>query len=668
MRTRVLTIGTMAMMVWLVPAAAFSQPLMGTAFTYQGQLKQSGVPVDDSADFKFTLFDDPYTPPGLPVGATLIFDGQAGNYDPADVVKGLFTVELDFGVEVFDGEGRWLEIEVRCPHDPNDVGPYTTLSPRQHLTAAPYALQTRGIFVDEDRNVGIANTSPGSQLTVAGQIESTTDGFKFPDASVQTTAAVHSPWAASVDDIFYTTGGVGIGTAGPIYAGDTVTVMSATLPSPNHCFGCAASRATGKIYCFGGEDGSANVDEIVAYDPATDTLVIKSATLPTPRRYPYCAADPTTGKIYCFGGYDGANYLDEILEYDPTTDTLVTKSATLPTARDGVACAADPATGKIYCFGGGNDVGTLDEIVEYDPATDTIVTKSATLPSARTQVACATDPTTGKIYCFGGSVWPTTEFDEILEYDPANDILVTKSATLPSGRHAMGYAADPATGKIYCFGGAGSGGTTTFDEILEYDPASDTLVTLSVTLPSPRTLLGSATDPATGKIYSFGGHTGSTILDQIVEYDPPTVALLQVGEPGDGSGAVANTWSVFSSRAFKRDITPLRPVDYQDILAKLNVTDVVRYRFARDTRQTPHLGVIAEEAPSEILSPGGRAVSLADYASFLMAAVKAQQAVIEEKERQIADVQARLAQTQARLAELEALVAKLARTQRGGSR
>jgi hypothetical protein len=39
-------------------------------------------------------------------------------------------------------------------------------------------------------NVGIGTVSPGSPLTVAGQIESTAGGIKFPDASVQTTAAV----------------------------------------------------------------------------------------------------------------------------------------------------------------------------------------------------------------------------------------------------------------------------------------------------------------------------------------------------------------------------------------------------------------------------------------------------------------------------------------------
>jgi len=38
-------------------------------------------------------------------------------------------------------------------------------------------------------NVGIGTTSPGSKLTVAGTIESTSGGIKFPDGTTQTTAA-----------------------------------------------------------------------------------------------------------------------------------------------------------------------------------------------------------------------------------------------------------------------------------------------------------------------------------------------------------------------------------------------------------------------------------------------------------------------------------------------
>ena len=43
--------------------------------------------------------------------------------------------------------------------------------------------------IDTSGNVGIANASPGSRLTVGGTIESVLGGFRFPDGTVQITSA-----------------------------------------------------------------------------------------------------------------------------------------------------------------------------------------------------------------------------------------------------------------------------------------------------------------------------------------------------------------------------------------------------------------------------------------------------------------------------------------------
>jgi hypothetical protein len=125
-----------------------AQTPVGTAFTYQGQLKQSGVPVDELADLEFTLWDADVG--GSQVGPTLTFDGQGGNPPPVDVVKGLFTVLLDFGGDVFTGDARWLEV---CVAVPSGSGTWQTLSPRQELTPVPHALALRALRTDHDAEV-----------------------------------------------------------------------------------------------------------------------------------------------------------------------------------------------------------------------------------------------------------------------------------------------------------------------------------------------------------------------------------------------------------------------------------------------------------------------------------------------------------------------------------
>jgi len=107
-----------------------SAPL-GTAFTYQGQLQTSGVPANAVCDLEFALYA------AAAGGAQL---GSTETRAAVAVTAGLFTVQLNesgqFGPSAFAGEQRWLQIGVRCPAG---SGSYTTLSPRQPLTASPYA-------------------------------------------------------------------------------------------------------------------------------------------------------------------------------------------------------------------------------------------------------------------------------------------------------------------------------------------------------------------------------------------------------------------------------------------------------------------------------------------------------------------------------------------------
>ena len=125
--------------VGLAAGGAWGEAPLSTAFTYQGQLKQAGVPLNATADFQFSLWDAAGSgdPPsgGNQIGSTV----RVGNIA---VTNGLFNVEPDFGAAAMMVERRWLQIGVRSPawDGQGDEPLFTTLNPRQALTAAPYAV------------------------------------------------------------------------------------------------------------------------------------------------------------------------------------------------------------------------------------------------------------------------------------------------------------------------------------------------------------------------------------------------------------------------------------------------------------------------------------------------------------------------------------------------
>ena len=122
------TILAAAFLVFSAPAWAQS-----SAFTYQGELEQSGSPVTGEFDFEFALFDDS-------LGGTQV----AGPFTVEDVFVdgGLFEAEVDFGANVFGGGDRWLEIRVR-PGSSTDA--FTIMTPRQKITPTPLALNARSV-------------------------------------------------------------------------------------------------------------------------------------------------------------------------------------------------------------------------------------------------------------------------------------------------------------------------------------------------------------------------------------------------------------------------------------------------------------------------------------------------------------------------------------------
>ncbi len=201
------------------------QAAVGTAFTYQGYLTTANAPVEGSCDLQFSLWNDAVA--GTQSGSTL-------DQPAIPVSEGRFTVQLDFG-NVFDGAAYWLQVAVRCPAG---TGSYTALTPRQRLTAAPYAQNVpwSGIsgmpagFADNVDNDTLYGAGPGLILSGGANGPMTlTVNFAGTGGATTVARSDHDHWGQS-----WTGNGVGLALAG----------------------GTVAFSGTGSLYGLYGTSGS----------------------------------------------------------------------------------------------------------------------------------------------------------------------------------------------------------------------------------------------------------------------------------------------------------------------------------------------------------------------------------------------------------------------------
>jgi hypothetical protein len=115
-----------SLLIALFSTAAIAQ---SSVFTYQGKLFDQGIAANGQYQLEFRIYNAPTD--GTQIGTTI-------SDVAVSVTQGVFTTQLDLGPSIFAaGKELFIELGVRR----NTGESYVTLSPRQQLTSAPYAIK-----------------------------------------------------------------------------------------------------------------------------------------------------------------------------------------------------------------------------------------------------------------------------------------------------------------------------------------------------------------------------------------------------------------------------------------------------------------------------------------------------------------------------------------------
>ena len=189
----------------------------------------------------------------------------------------------------------------------------------------------------------------------------------------------------------------------------------------------------------------------------------------------------------------------------------------LPDRRDYIACVA--IGNVIYLFGGRTKPSTQyvfsSSIYKYDVTTNTITTLAAVLPTGTARISAAI--VGSNIYLFGGTTGNSIGhgLDTICKFDTTTETITTLSVSLPDTCFAMSNAVYGSI--IYLFGGIKGGVNTTANVIYKFDTVNETITTISTTLPEARRDMLAAT--IGNNVYLLGGFGKGVATNTVYKFN-----------------------------------------------------------------------------------------------------------------------------------------------------
>jgi len=152
-----------------------------------------------------------------------------------------------------------------------------------------------------------------------------------------------------INNVFYIAGGISsdLVPQRAIYAYDPSSNQVTQKTSlPKGVAYCSSVVYNNKLYIIGGIDDQGNIlSSAYVYDPSNNT-VSSIASMNVARSGLACSE--LGGKIYCFGGDNGSDPMNVIEVYDPSTNRWTQLSATLPQPLSGITATKVIIGGKEY--------------------------------------------------------------------------------------------------------------------------------------------------------------------------------------------------------------------------------------------------------------------------------------------------------------------------------
>ncbi len=225
--------------------------------------------------------------------------------------------------------------------------------------------------------------------------------------------------AVTLNDSIYVIGGEVDGLpTGELLRFDPATAQWETLaPKPTPVRDIQAAVLGGRIYVPGGEVESGGVSaSLEIYNPGDDSWSQGSALPVGLSAYSLAAFE---GKLYLFGGWDGSSFVGRVFSFDPDLNVWEEKSS-LPTARGFSGAAV--IGGKIFVIGGFDGKSAFSENWMYSPErdhpADSPWNEAAPLPEGRYTLGLVS--LADKIHLIGGKGASDGNFSQ-MDYTPQSD-------------------------------------------------------------------------------------------------------------------------------------------------------------------------------------------------------------------------------------------------------